>query len=103
MECESCAFGLQFPITRPENQSLEFFEAAFATGGDSKSSYFNETRKREIAKLELEFISSLSIEEGLLLDIGAGAGIFAEVAAIDGWSVTAVDPALDVSRYSKYS
>mgnify|MGYP000987610619 CR=1 FL=1 len=33
-----------------------------------------------------------------LLDVGAGAGVFAEVAADAGWSVTAVDPALEAER-----
>ena len=48
------------------------------------------------------FVSTLPVTIGNLLDIGAGAGIFAEVAAGHNWNVTAVDPALDLNRLENY-
>jgi SAM-dependent methyltransferase len=40
----------------------------------------------------------LPVKNQTLLDIGAGAGIFAEVAAENGWNVTAIDPALEIGN-----
>ena len=41
----------------------------------------------------------LPVKEKKLLDIGAGAGIFAELAAKNNWFVTAVDNAIDIDRF----
>lgn len=101
VECNNCIFGWQYPVGRTEEQSIEFFETAYADEGRTQSVYFNPSRKREIAALEYEFISKLPVKGRTILDIGAGAGIFGEMAADNGWSVTAVDPSLDVSRLKK--
>jgi 2-polyprenyl-3-methyl-5-hydroxy-6-metoxy-1,4-benzoquinol methylase len=98
IECRNCNFAWQYPLVRTEEQSVQYFEAAYADGGQTQSSYFNEDRKREIAKLEFDFIVTLPAIERTLLDIGAGAGIFSEVAAENRWNVTAVDPAIDIDR-----
>ena len=83
---------------RTEQQSIQFFENAYADRGQVQSDYFNPARKRDISNLEFDFLSGLPVEGNSVLDIGAGAGIFAEVAAENGWYVTAVDPALDNAR-----
>lgn len=101
VECNNCNFAWQFPLGRTENQSVEFFETAYADKGRENSNYFDEKEKREISLLEYQFVASLPVQGKKLLDIGAGAGIFAEVAAENGWCVTATDPALDTSRFKK--
>jgi len=94
-ECKDCVFAWQYPVGRSEQQSIAFFKAAYADGGETQSSYFNPNRKREIAILEYKFLEELPVDKGELLDIGSGAGLFAQVADENGWSVTALDPALD--------
>jgi len=98
MECESCVFAWQYPLGRDEQQSLQFFETAYADEGQTISDYFSPDLKREIAELEHEFLAGLPVGHETLLDIGAGTGTFAEVAAEHAWNVTAVDPALDIER-----
>ncbi|MBL4893490.1 MAG: class I SAM-dependent methyltransferase [Emcibacter sp.] len=97
-ECKDCTFAWQYPLNHTEQQSIEIFETAYTDKGKTQSGYFIPEQKLKIAKLELDFISSLPTENKTLLDIGAGAGIFAEAAAENGWSVTAVDPALDINQ-----
>ena len=98
IECRNCFFAWQYPLGRTEEDSVQYFEDAYDDGGQTKSDYFNENKKRDIAKLEFDFVATLPAENRKLLDIGAGAGIFAEVAAENDWSVTAVDPAIDIDR-----
>ena len=100
-ECKVCSFAWQFPLGRNEKESVEFFKKAYQNEGQVQSDYFLPERKRDIAKLEVEFITSLPVEKKTILDIGAGAGIFAEVVAENGWDVCAIDPALDTDRISK--
>ena len=97
-ECRDCTFAWQFPLDITEQQSIDLFESAYADEGKTQSGYFDPEYKIEIAKLELAFVDSLSINNKTLLDIGAGSGIFAEVAARNRWTVTAVDPALNINR-----
>jgi 2-polyprenyl-3-methyl-5-hydroxy-6-metoxy-1,4-benzoquinol methylase len=96
VECEQCAFAWQYPLARTVEQSIEFFQSAYADGGKVGSAYFDPQRKQDIAKLEFEFIATLSVKNRRLLDVGAGAGIFADIATGNGWDVTAVDPAIEV-------
>ena len=98
IECMDCYFAWQYPLGRTELESVTFFEAAYADGGDVQSTYFNSGRKRAIAALELDFIESLEVPKKTLLDIGAGDGTFAEVAADRDWTVTAVDPAIEENK-----
>jgi 2-polyprenyl-3-methyl-5-hydroxy-6-metoxy-1,4-benzoquinol methylase len=98
VECAACIFAWQFPLARTETESVDYFDDSYADEGNTGSAYFDVERKREITKLELGFVESLRAGGRTLLDIGAGAGIFAEVAAAAGWDVTAVDPALDRER-----
>jgi 2-polyprenyl-3-methyl-5-hydroxy-6-metoxy-1,4-benzoquinol methylase len=97
-ECRSCRFAWQYPFARSEDDSARFFDAAYSDAGRTQSEYFDPEYKKSIARLQLDFIAGLPVAGRRLLDIGAGAGIFAEVAADAGWIVTAVDPALDIDR-----
>ena len=99
IECKSCTFAWQFPLGRSEQQSVEWFAEAYKDKGQSQSTYFNPERKLEIAKLEFEFIESLPVNNKTILDIGAGSGAFAEIAAKNSWTVTAVDPAMDSNHF----
>ena len=101
VECKKCGFAWQYPLGRTAEQSVEFFESAYEGKGKTESDYFSPKRKRDIAKLEFGFIKTIPGDNKTLLDIGAGAGIFAEVAVENGWSVTAVDPALEVDMIKK--
>ncbi len=103
IECTSCNFAWQFPLGRTPQESVQFFEDAYKDKGKSQSEYFNPQKKYEIAKSEFEFLNELTTEGKNLLDIGAGAGIFAEVAADNGWNVVAIDPAIDIERLKNKS
>jgi SAM-dependent methyltransferase len=103
VECEDCMFGWQYPLGRTDQESVQHFEECYSDGGRTKSDYFDEKNKRAIAELELDFIETLPSQGRNLLDIGAGAGIFAEVVAQNDWTVTAVDPALELSRLNNNS
>ncbi len=96
IECRNCAFAWQYPLGRQESQSVTYFENSYADKGKTVSGYFNPERKIKIARLEVDFIDSLPGDNKSLLDVGAGAGIFAAVAGERQWHVTALDPALNV-------
>jgi SAM-dependent methyltransferase len=98
IECRNCIFAWQYPLGRTVQESVQFYEAAYKDKGQTQSAYFNPNLKCEIAKIELEFLESLPVKNRSLLDMGAGAGIFAEEAAANDWDVTAVDPAIDIGR-----
>ena len=98
VECRDCVFAWQHPLGRTEEQSVAFFEAAYKDNSKMRIEYFKESHKRDIAQLEIDFVASLLGRKGTLLDIGAGSGIFAEVATENNWDVTALDPAIDVDR-----
>lgn len=100
VECQDCIFAWQYPLSRTQEESIQFFENAYADMGQTQSDYFDPGLKRKIADLELGFVDGLPVRDRTLLDIGAGAGAFATVAAERGWTVTAVDPTLDVERLS---
>jgi len=99
-ECLFCTFAWQFPRGRNRGESAEWYEIAYQQKSENDSKYFDEENKRKISQLELNFIASLEHAGQELLDIGAGAGIFAEVAAENNWNVTAVDPALNENRFN---
>ena len=95
VECRDCGFAWQYPLRRSEAESVQHFDKNYALQGDGRSDYFKHDRKIAIAQLELGFVQQLPIQGNNLLDLGAGAGMFAEVASANGFTVTALDPALD--------
>lgn len=97
-ECSVCYFAWQFPLPNEEWDSVKYFEWA-----KGQSDYFDLTKKRKSSELKFSFVADLHGAGNYLLDLGAGIGSFAEVAADSGWQVTAVDPVLDVDRLSKYA
>lgn len=100
-ECKNCFFAWQYPYKRTELESIAWFESAYSSPSQQykRTEYFDENRKREIANLEYEFISSLPIKNKSILDVGAGAGIFSEVVAKKNYTVTAIDPAMDEQKF----
>ncbi len=94
-ECQNCSFAWQFPFARTLQESKEHFDANYKAKGSKTSEYFDPKIKTAISALEFNFMSQLPIAGRRLLDIGAGAGLFAALASEHGWSVTALDPALD--------
>lgn len=97
-ECNACVFAWQYPLGRNTDESRKFFESAYSKAEQGTNDYFDPVKKQQIASLELEFADQLPCARKKLLDIGAGSGIFAQVAAEAGWDVTAIDPALDCAR-----
>lgn len=102
VECLNCHFAWQHPLGRTEGQSAQFFEDSYADAGKTTSDYFSASRKTQIAKLEFDFISTLPVKNKTLLDVGAGSGVFAEIATLSNWQVTAVDPALYLDEKTVY-
>lgn len=93
-ECLDCLFAWQYPVIHTTQESIAYFESAYAAAEVADKTYFDRDRKRAIAEAELSFLSSLPGAGRTLLDIGAGSGTFAEVAAENGYMATAVDPAM---------
>ena len=100
VECMKCHFAWQYPLQSDVQQGTDYFEKAYEDSGQRGSQYFDPERKRKIAALEYQFVSESADRCETLLDVGAGAGIFAEVAAENGCRVTAVDPALSPAQFS---
>jgi SAM-dependent methyltransferase len=97
IECARCGFAWQYPLGRSSEESVKFFEKSYKGQGRTGSDYFKPARKVEISKLQLQFLEKVVRSKGAILDIGAGGGIFAVTAAENGWVVTAIDPALEIS------
>jgi SAM-dependent methyltransferase len=100
VECGRCHFAWQYPLGRTMTETVEHFDRNYRAEGKRLSEYFDPERKTDIARFEVDFLSQLALPGKRLLDIGAGAGIFAKVAAERGFSVTALDPALELERIS---
>lgn len=98
VECRDCAFAWQHPRGRTPVDSTAFFEQAYHAQGQADNKYFDADYKREIAQMEIGFVDELATSGHTLLDIGAGAGLFARVADARGWQVTAIDPAIDPAK-----
>jgi len=98
-ECKDCFFAWQTHISRSKEESIKYFEDAYSDKGEQKSKYFDTNVKQKIGQLEFNFIDKLPIEEKTLLDIGAGDGMFAKIAANRNWNVTSVDPAIDEHKF----
>ncbi|WP_083881237.1 class I SAM-dependent methyltransferase [Thauera phenylacetica] len=101
VECGRCHFAWQYPLGRTETESVEHFDRNYRAQGKRLSEYFDPEKKCDIALLEVDFLSQLTLPGKKLLDIGAGAGIFAKVAAERGFCVTALDPALELERIAE--
>ncbi len=98
VECERCQFAWQYPLGRSESESVVHFDRNYRAEGKLLSGYFDPVKKSSIAKLELDFLCRLDLPGKRLLDIGAGAGIFAQEATGRGFDVVACDPALELER-----
>lgn len=98
VECGRCRFAWQYPLGRTEAESVAHFDSNYRAEGRRISGYFDPVKKSAIARLEVAFLRRLAPPGRKLLDIGAGAGIFAQVAAEHGFDVTACDPALEIER-----
>lgn len=94
-ECKECSFAWQHPFGRSEQESVDHFHFNYKMQGNRTSKYFDPAVKKSIALLEYDFLSELLVAGNHLLDVGAGAGIFAAIAAERGYAVTAIDPALE--------
>ena len=101
-ECKTCSFAWQHPAGRTTQQSAAWYEEAYRNAGQTGSDYFSPSRKQKIAELEFGFVSELPTSRfRRLLDIGAGTATFARLAADNGWTVTAVDPSLNVEQINR--
>lgn len=95
VECVDCTFAWQFPVARSPAESASFFTSAYEEAGANSGSYFDAEFKCKVAQLEVDFVATLPVNGRRMLDVGAGAGLFARAAAAAGWHVTAIDPAID--------
>lgn len=89
VECRSCITAWQWPQKFTEDNAKEYYKKQYHTAESSK--YFDPDYKLGISNIELDFVESVSNGRGSLLDIGAGAGVFVELARSHGWSAHGVD------------
>lgn len=93
IECTLCNVAWQWPRQRSPRESQDIFSAAYEQ--KAIGSYFDETRRIEVAKYQAEYLKDvINKSSPKLLDIGCGDGIFAQEMAVMGWTVTGLDPAL---------
>ncbi len=86
------------------SQELSFdkneLEKAYSEGTDAK--YFEQFRQREkLFTHSIERIEKYTTPPGKLLDIGANAGIFLDVAQRRGWKVSGIDPSRWAGKEAK--
>lgn len=89
VECRECITAWQWPGGFTESDTKAYYQTQYTTGEASK--YFDLDYKSEISNIELDFVESVSKRPGSLLDVGAGAGIFVELAISRGWKARGLD------------
>lgn len=90
-ECRHCRFAWQWPVVCTASESVDYFTGEYAA--ERPGTYFDGPSKRGIAVLEMDFVDTLGIVPGRLLDVGSGNGTFCAVAFERGWTAVGVDPA----------
>lgn len=94
VECRRCAAAWQQPPWRTGGESLQYFREQYTTQEDT--SYFDPIRRAAVARLQMDWIESLTPVRGTLLDVGAGDGALINEAATRGWTATGIEPAINV-------
>lgn len=95
VKCRSCNFIFINPI--PNRNKLESYYKNF----NYKSGYFNETIIRQDSKRTIIKLKRLGFKDGLLFDVGCGAGFFLDEARKAGYKVQGIDVSKDAIIYAK--
>jgi len=95
MECSSCVFAWQWPVARSFEGSVRHAEGRYKH--ESEHGYYAPDVRRRVATEQVDYLATLRTPGRRLLDVGAGDGAFARVAAEHGWRSLGIDPAAPTS------
>lgn len=95
VKCSSCNFIFINPT--PNRNKLETYYKYF----DYKSGYINETVIRQDSKRTLIKLKRLGFKDGLLFDVGCGAGFFLDEARKVGYKIQGIDVSKGAIVYAK--
>ncbi|MEM8883586.1 MAG: class I SAM-dependent methyltransferase, partial [Planctomycetota bacterium] len=93
--CPRCEFAWQWPPQRDLEQSVEHALRRYTE--NQSNDYYDPDRRRQVAKIQLGYIESLTSEVGSVLDVGCGDGAFIRNAAKRGWKAVGHDPGSPIS------
>ena len=89
MECRECITAWQWPEGFTESDTKDYYQTKYTTA--EASTYYDPDYKLQISNIELDFVESAVKKRGSLLDVGAGAGHFVDLARSRGWNARGVD------------
>ncbi|MCF8482126.1 MAG: class I SAM-dependent methyltransferase [Rhodospirillum sp.] len=90
VQCQDCGTGWLSPF--PEQAEIEgFYREQFYTKDGKRFNGWMEVLRKYLARLRGKHLSKLMPGRGHLLDLGAGAGHFAEAMGAEGWTALSAD------------
>ncbi len=89
VECRLCISAWQWPGGLTESETQEYYQNQYSPL--HRNPYYDPDRKKQTAQIQLDFVSSCFGQPGSLLDVGAGAGAFVELARSIGWRAQGID------------
>jgi 2-polyprenyl-3-methyl-5-hydroxy-6-metoxy-1,4-benzoquinol methylase len=92
VECQSCRVAWQWPVISEENDGTAFFDENYLANSSTDDKYFDAEQRREVATMQGNFVKEISENTGDLLDVGAGMGLFVNVAKEFGWNAVGIEP-----------
>jgi 2-polyprenyl-3-methyl-5-hydroxy-6-metoxy-1,4-benzoquinol methylase len=109
LECSRCAQIYLHPLPS-ELEIHELFSELYATGGGSvpelKSYYdfcYDDSPTNPLVQLYEHWLNKIEEHHrpGRLLDVGAGTGLFLEIAKRRGWETYGIDASVEAVRYAR--
>lgn len=96
IECGGCGLRMTQDVPGPESISRYYQSEAYISHSESKKGFINQlyhiARKRTLIGKWRLIRKATRIDQGKLLDLGAGTGAFAAFMHARGWSVTGIEP-----------
>lgn len=99
-QCRQCSFRLTNP--RPDSSSVGSYYKSdqYISHNDKSGGLVNSVYRlvrNYTLQSKLKLINTLNKGAGSILDVGCGTGAFLETCKVGGWTVTGMEPDLDVS------
>ena len=91
VECGRCQMAWQYPLRRTKEESANYFTQKYIR--QENGTYFDPEMRRQIALMQADYVCSLKPNRGRILDVGAGDGVFLDVASDLGWKGIGIEPA----------